>query len=137
MSWGTCYAGSNNIHFSEPPLMSDGRNYASWAPEAVINEDIKTTAGIKTNWEYRQYLQKNASDIMKNNSMESCYALGISAKTVSNDKHNGTPFIFGNIVDERKPAYGYENSDLKNTYMSREKLNARVFAPSINTIEFN
>ena len=28
MSWGTCYSGSNNIHFGFPPIMTDGRNYA-------------------------------------------------------------------------------------------------------------
>ena len=25
MSWGTCYAGSNNIHFDRPAVMSDGK----------------------------------------------------------------------------------------------------------------
>ena len=40
MSWGTCYAGSNNIHFDFPPIMADGRNYATWQPGAVINENI-------------------------------------------------------------------------------------------------
>ena len=32
MSWGTCYGASNNIHFDFPPLMSDGRNFATWVP---------------------------------------------------------------------------------------------------------
>ena len=35
------YSGSNNIHFDFPPIMSDGRNYASWQPEAVINARIQ------------------------------------------------------------------------------------------------
>ena len=39
MSWATCYAGSNNIHFNYPPIMNDGRNFASWQPGAVINND--------------------------------------------------------------------------------------------------
>ena len=54
MSWGTCYAGSNNIHFNYPPIMTDGRNYADWQPGAVINERIKEQAGIKSNSQYRQ-----------------------------------------------------------------------------------
>ena len=41
MSWGTCYSASNNIHFDFPPIMNDGRNYASWQPVAVINNEIK------------------------------------------------------------------------------------------------
>ena len=36
MSWATCYAGSNNIHFDFPPIITDGRNYAKWQPGAVI-----------------------------------------------------------------------------------------------------
>ena len=49
MSWGTCYSGSNNIHFDSPPIMADGRNYASWQPGAVLNKEIKEKEGIKTN----------------------------------------------------------------------------------------
>ena len=41
MSWGTCNAGSNNIHFDFPPIMTDGRNYAKWQPGAVINQEIR------------------------------------------------------------------------------------------------
>ena len=44
MSWGTCYTGSNNIHFDKPPQMSDGRNYSSWEPDATINDGIKKNA---------------------------------------------------------------------------------------------
>ena len=40
MSWGTCYGGSNNIHFGFPPLMSDGRNYATWNPACDINTKL-------------------------------------------------------------------------------------------------
>ena len=27
MSWGTCYAGVNNIHHDQPAMMSDGKNF--------------------------------------------------------------------------------------------------------------
>ena len=40
MTWGTCYSGSNNIHFDFPSIMSDGRNYSNWQPGAVINEEL-------------------------------------------------------------------------------------------------
>ena len=49
MSWATCSAGSNNIHFNYPPLMNDGRNYSSWQPGAVINENIRAYSNIKSN----------------------------------------------------------------------------------------
>ena len=56
MSWGTCYSGSNNIHFNYPPIMADGRNYATWQPEAVVNKRIQQQENIQTSWQYRQYL---------------------------------------------------------------------------------
>jgi hypothetical protein len=54
----------NNIHFNSPALMSDGRNYSSWQPTAVLNDQIRAREHIKTNWDYRAYLQKNATSIM-------------------------------------------------------------------------
>ena len=56
MSWAQCYSGSNNIHFNFPPIMSDGRNFASWQPEAVINTRIQKQENIQSSWDYRQYL---------------------------------------------------------------------------------
>ena len=60
MSWGTCYAGSNNIHFDFPPIMSDGRNFAKWQPGAKINQEIRKENDIKSNWQYRQFLTENS-----------------------------------------------------------------------------
>ena len=72
MSWATCYAGSNNIHFNFPPIMMDGRNYATWQPGAVVNEQIRENNHITSNWDYRTFLQKNDVKIMKANSISSC-----------------------------------------------------------------
>ncbi len=55
----------NNIHFNSPALMADGRNYANWQPTAVLNDQIRARENIKTNWDYRAYLQKNANSIME------------------------------------------------------------------------
>ena len=40
MSWATCYSGSNNINFNFPPIMTDGRNYSSWQPSALVNKKM-------------------------------------------------------------------------------------------------
>ena len=133
MSWGTCYSGSNNIHFDFPPIMTDGRNYASWQPDAVINSRIQSQEKIQSNWEYRQYLQKNGLEIMKYNTTESCYELGLDPYThTNNTPSSNVPYKFRNIYDTSKPGYGYNNSDLKNPYLSREQLNSRLVSPSIN-----
>jgi hypothetical protein len=137
MSWGTCYSGSNNIHFSLPPLMSDGRNYASWTPDSTMNDQIKHDAHITTNWDYRRYLQTNAAQIMKYNTMEACYTLGLNPVTVTNTQTlPNSPFVFKSTTDNNGPPFGYSNSDLKNLYLSSEQLNARLISPSINTKNF-
>ena len=132
MSWGTCYSGSNNIHFNSPPIMADGRNWAQWQPDAVVNNRIQKQEGITNNWSYRQYLQQNGLQIMNYNTTEACYELGLdphvqTGKTPSDN----VPYTFKSSFDTSRPGFGYCNSDLKNPYLSREQLNSRLIAPSI------
>ena len=137
MSWGTCFSGSNNIHFNFPPIMADGRNYSTWQPDAVVNERIQKQEGIHSNWQYRQYLQNNATHIMNYNSIETCYDLGLDPHTqTGKTPSSNVPYKFKNTFDRSTPGYGYCNSDLKNPYLSREQLNARMVAPSINPSNF-
>lgn len=138
MSWATCYSGSNNIHFNFPPIMADGRNYASWQPDAVINERIQKQEGIQSNWAYRQYLQNNSLQIMKYNNLEACYDLGLDPHMKTNDKpSSNVPYNYKSTFDRGEPGFGYSHSDLKNPYLSREQLNARMMAPSIPSKNFS
>jgi|TARA_B110000093_G_scaffold160087_1_gene180304 hypothetical protein len=133
MSWGTCFSGSNNIHFNFPPIMADGRNYASWQPEAVTNERIQKEADITTSWKYRQYLTQNGNEIMKFNSSEACGALGLPVHFQNdNTPSKNVPHLYKSTFDTSHPGFGYNNSDLKNPYLSREQLQARLFSPHLN-----
>jgi hypothetical protein len=137
MSWSTCYSGSNNIDFNFPPIMSDGRNYASWQPDAVINERIQVKEGIQSNWGYRQFLQNNGIQIMNYNSQEACYDLGLDPHYYTDKTpSSNVPYTFRGTFDTAKPGFGYCNSDLKNPYLSREQLNSRLVSPSINPANF-
>jgi hypothetical protein len=133
-NWGSLYSASNNIHSDMPPIMSDGRNYSSWLPEEVVNENIKKEAGITSNWEYRQYLQSNASNIMSHNSMAAVSESGFAP--VCKVLTPNAPFLFMNTFDTNKPSVGYSNGDLKNQYLTSEQLNARMVAPIISTKGF-
>ena len=127
-------SGSNNIHYNMPPMMNDGRNYSTWEPESIVNSKIQKKEGIKSNWEYRQYLQNNANNIMKYNYMDFSHSSGNNPNTyVNNNSSSNSPFVFKSTHDKRKPSYGYSNSDLKQNYLSREQLNSRMAAPSIST----
>lgn len=132
MSWGTCYSGSNNIHFNFPPIMADGRNYASWQPEAVVNRRIQKAENINSNWKYRKYMTHNGLEIMKYNTMQSCYELGLPTH-VQSDKtpSSNVPHRYESVFDTSVPGYGYCNSDLKTPYLSREQLQARMFSATI------
>ena len=64
---------SNNKYDGFPPLMMDGRTItSSWQPEGVLNQHLLKEIGVQTNWQYRQYMIKNAKDIMKYKDDELC-----------------------------------------------------------------
>jgi len=130
MSRGTCYSGSNNIHFDFPPIMMDGRNFADWQPGAVINEKMRNEANIKTNSDYRYYVMNNADKIIKYNQMQACDKC-CNCPSVYNDSQNqvtSNPYLYKSCSDVTKP-FGYEMSDLKNEYLSRQALESRLNIP--------
>jgi hypothetical protein len=151
MSWGTCYTGSNNIHFNFPPIMADGRNFASWQPGSVINERIREESGIKSNWQYRKYLMENADQIIKYNQLGACeQSSGGVVNYGGEEKLNGSPFLYNSYLENYQvqagqvqagqvqagqvqagQPFGYENSDLKNSYLSRQQLQERMVTPVI------
>lgn len=138
MSWGTCYSGSNNIHFNFPPIMADGRNYSTWQPGAVVNEIIKQKNNIVSNSQYREYLIHNATEVMQANLVGACDSCGYNLNLISNTNTNtekSTPFLFVSPLDKSQP-YGYETSDLKNLYLSRYELQSRMMAPSLTQAQY-
>ena len=135
MSWGSCASGSNNIHSDFPPIMSDGRNYASWQPGAVINQKIREENGIKSNFEYRSFMTKNADDIIAANQMEACNQCCSCPARPSQSTTPSTPFLYKSCTDDAKP-FGYENSDLKEGYLSSYQLNCRILAPALSQDQY-
>ena len=132
MSWATCFSGSNNIHFNFPPIMQDGRTYSSYQPEAVVNQRIQEVNNINTNWKYRQFLTQNADQIMQFNTTEACYTLGLNPHYATNaTPSSNVPFLYKSTFDTSSPGFGYPTSDLKNPYLSRQQLEARMISPSI------
>ena len=136
MSWATCYSDSNNIHFNFPPLMDDSRQFTDWRQGSVINETIKKKNNITNNWEYHDYLIRNSNNIVHQN-MKSALKNCCNYDTPYNNKSmNNTPFLFTPSNIQSVP-YGYSNSDLKNIYLSREKLNTRSSTPFITVNSLN
>ena len=141
MSWATSTIGTNNLYSDFPPIMHDGRNYADWQPGSVINDNIRKDAKISNNWDYRQYLTKNADTIIRLNQLNACGEIKqptpVVEKTDGNKTLSQTPatnwYTFGTNQDDAKPVF--EQSDLKNIYLSDISLQSRMTTPVITQYE--
>ena len=131
MSWGTCYSGSNNIHFDYPPLMSDGRQYTNWNSACSDNERVINNNNIKTNYQYRQYLIKNGQSVMAQNQKRACDECGFCQFTQQYTPQPVGKHLYKSCSDMSQP-YGYENSDLKKMYVSRQALQSRLHGPLLS-----
>jgi hypothetical protein len=97
-------------------------NFYTYQPESYINNSIHEQANIKSNWSYRRYIQENANNIMKFNSMEAINASGNNPYTLYNNTNGpNVPFIYNNIYDNRQSIYDTNYSDLKSEYLHKER----------------
>jgi hypothetical protein len=112
--------------------MNDGRNFSGWQPGNAVNESIRRSENIKTNWDYRRYLTTNADQIMKINRIDAVNASGHGSFEVNpyEEEQRNVPFMYSSVMDTREP-FGYVQSDLKDMYLSREALQSRMVAPEI------
>jgi len=126
MSWGTCYAGSNNIHFDFPPIMSDGRTFTDWVQGGALNKEIRINNNINNNTDYRKYLQRNADDIIKYNQIKATnMCSGPPAFYNQNGSVNRNPYLYKSNKDTTIP-YGYNNnSTLRKVYFTKKDLQSR------------
>ena len=120
MSWATQYNNPNNINLPYPGIIQDGRLFTSYSPSSIINDEIRKRNHIKTDQDYRSYLQKNATDIMNYN-----------FKTMGVDLGRNVPFTFYDVNDRSIPP-GFETSVPKNVYLSREQLHANQTRPMVS-----
>ena len=69
---------------------------------------------------------------MNFNTSEACYVLGLSPHVTTNTTpSSNVPFLYKSTFDTSSPGFGYQSSDLKNPYLSRQQLQARMISPSI------
>ncbi len=127
MSWATCYSGSNNIHFNTPPLMSDGRHYSNYDPSCKSNNELKDSLGIKNNYQYRQWLINNGNAVQRQNKKSACNECSPCIEEAAQAPPQ-QKYLFKNCADNSTP-YGYEGSDLKNLYFTRQSLQSQLNAP--------
>lgn len=96
------------------------------------NNVIIKNNNINTNWDYRQYLIKNANSIMSHNKYNSCLNTGIH-NTIDYKKQDGNPYMFSSTLDNSRP-FGYQTSDLKETFIYKRHGEMLKTAPKISKI---
>ncbi len=134
MSWGTCYSGSNNIHFKDPALMSDSRLFTQFGSTCKANNSLKKDLGLTSNYDYRQYLIKNGHRLAKENQNNHISKLGYQSPYNFPNLNLDKKHIYKNVNDKSQP-HGYESSDLKNLYLSRYELQAKSSGPIVTQEE--
>jgi len=146
---------TNNIYPDFPPLMNDGRSVtSSYNPNAVNSERIIIENGLKTNWDYRNFLTRNATKVRDYNYLDALNDFGYTStpadvvvygKPVSEGARGAsaraessgavaTPYLYKSVLDNtRQPRDVFsQDSDLKNIYLTREQLNSRKVAPILS-----
>ena len=123
---------THNLYKDFPPIMEDGRVLvASWQPEAVTNNNLVKLAGVTTNWKYREYLTHNAVGIMKQNQAETMNDIGYVARYAkAPETPYRPPYSYKSYLDNTT-VFGYQNSNLKDLYFTKEQLDARKVSPAI------
>jgi hypothetical protein len=127
MNKGSCSNGSNNIYNNYPLIMDDARLFSNYYSSVFNDEMLKRNKNIITNNDYRKYLQYNAEAIIANNQYNSCNECSVCP--YYNNKANSTinkntPYIFDTTLSQIRP-YGYETSDLKEIYLSKQQLDSQ------------
>jgi hypothetical protein len=92
------------------------QNAAYWQPDSSLNNALRKQAGIRSNWDYRRYMTNQAVGIMNYNTEQAQQAFGLPVYFTSDDCIKKTT--------------GYD-SDLKQSYVSREKMMAKMVSPSL------
>ena len=138
MSWGVCYAGSNNIHFDFPAIMNDTRHFTDYFPDADKNQQILQQNGIQNNHQYRQFLIHHGREVMEQNrhqTYQNCgvyyYGYPLQGNDTRPSSERQGKYLFRSPRDFHQP-YGYENSDLKQIYHRREALQSRLETPLLS-----
>lgn len=125
---------NNNYYTIETTPEIQGEAYSLWQPDNNTNRKIQVDTGITSNWNYRQYMQQNAKEIMKYNTMQSINSSGNNPYTILNTNPVGnTPYLYRSVHDTSSPAFGFRNSDLKQDYMIKEQMKSKMISPSIPT----
>ena len=101
---------------SKYTFIEDNQLFIHFSPNAIINNKIRDE-NIRTNRQYREYLQKNTLNIMNYNFVN-----------VPQVFSNNIPYTFSSVNDNSRPN-GYETSGPKENFLLSQSLFANQTRP--------
>jgi len=129
---------SNNRYDGFPPLMNDGRSIiANGRSEPLGHNVLLQNTGIINNAQYRDYMIKNAKDIMMTDFRNASNDTGFS------EEGRFADYLLASVSGKHSKHASYtptkdrivfKESDLKNIYLSREQLDAKRDYPSFPAV---
>lgn len=102
------------------PILCDGRTFTDYTQNSIRQEKLKREYGIPDNQTYRAFLTKHAEHLIQR-SFDASRLLNSTRLYPLGDLR--APYMYSGVMDETEPP-GYISSDMKNVYLSREKLNS-------------
>jgi len=87
-----------------------------WQPYSGLNNALRKQEGIKSNWAYRKMMTQNAVGIMNYNTTQAQQALGL-------------PIHFKSAITI--PEAFNADSDLKKSYVDKERIKSKMVSPSL------
>lgn len=95
------------------------------------NNMIHKFEGINSSWKYRQYLQNNANMIMDYNKILVSNEYN-NTNFYTNDQNSANiPFLYQSCLERTQP-FGYETSDLKEAFLTKQQLQCVKRAPEVH-----
>lgn len=96
------------------------------------NPAILEKYNLNSAWKYRAFLQSHSQHIKNALFDESARHFGASpVPAVTAPPAAGGPYVYRSLFDAARPA-GYEESDLKNNFITGRVLRARMVAPTFS-----
>lgn len=106
------------------------------------SQKIRKNAGIKSNWEYRQFMQKNGTQIMKadtyeyfkssgNNPYYSSPAPAPAPVADASQTTSSFPVLYDHRFNTPTPSIVGPDSDLKRAYLKKQQQSVRMIAPTV------
>lgn len=103
---GVCNRTSNNKYFNCAARMDDGRHFTDYRPSSYVNDLIRYSNKVMSSYQYRQFLQSNATQLMKvnnkythmKNANNECNAVPVPFETICNVNKSYSTCVPGNCT---------------------------------------